>query len=196
LIHLLGPALIAVGFIGFLGTIWLPAVGTWLSNVELAPFFETTAIALPDGGHLTATMSTQRVQRYDRDGRFRNGWFVEAKGGHFGIGLTTAGIVAICTGRGRQLFLFDLEGNIVGHQPCFTVPRDVPKLLQPNDLLNKELSLQQAVPAARPSTSLSALLLAPLNPFVSWLIGLLGVLITAEHFPTFRRFLSWRWSGR
>src|SRR5262245_14463857 len=55
LVRALGPALIAVGFVGFLGMDWLPAVGTWLSSVELPTFFETNTIGLPDGGRLTAT---------------------------------------------------------------------------------------------------------------------------------------------
>ena len=68
-------ALMVFGVIGFLGTAGLPAAGSWLNNVELPVFFETTTITLPDGGRLTATMPTSRVQRYGSDGRFRTGWF-------------------------------------------------------------------------------------------------------------------------
>src|SRR5216683_7401697 len=97
-------ALILVGLLGFLGTACLPYAGTWLDSVELPIFFETYTIALPDGGRLTATMPTQRVQHYGSDGLFRTGWFVDGKGGHFAIGLTSDGWVAICTVRGREIF--------------------------------------------------------------------------------------------
>src|SRR5262245_14666991 len=102
-LHRLGQALTAFGAAAFLGTFLLPAAGAWLDAVELPTLFETTTIALPDGGRVTATMPTQRVQRYDADGKFHRGWFVDAKGGRFGIGLTKDARVAVCTGRGRQI---------------------------------------------------------------------------------------------
>ena len=55
----LGQALIVFGAAGFLSTFCLPMAGAWLNGVELPTFFETTTIALPDGGRLhPATMPT------------------------------------------------------------------------------------------------------------------------------------------
>jgi hypothetical protein len=170
-------ALIAIGTVGFLGTFCLPVAGAWLDSVELPIFFETTTIALPDGGRVTATMPTQRVQRYGSDGRFRTGWFVDAKGGHFAIGLTRDGKVAVCTNRGREIFLYDLDGRPAGQYPCIRAPQEVPKILQPANFSHEAINLRAAVPAARPDASLVPMLLVPLwHPFVAWAIGLVGAL--------------------
>jgi hypothetical protein len=171
-------ALIVVGVLGFVGQFLLPNAGTWLERVELPTFFETTTIALPDGGRMTATMPTARVQRYGSDGHFQTGWFVNAKGGHFAIGLTSDGRVAVCTGRGRQIFFFQLDGQPVGDpRACITAPRQIPKILQPADFPLGEVNLQQAVSAERPNASLVAILLVPFwHPFVAWLIAVVGYL--------------------
>jgi hypothetical protein len=171
-------ALVVFGVLGFLGASLLPYAGTWLARVELPTFFETSTIALPDGGRMTATMPTQRVQRYGSDGHFQTGWFVDAKGGHFAIGLTTDGRVAVCTGRGRQIFFFELDGQPVGDpRACFSAPREVPKILQPADFPLGDVNLQPAVSAERPTASLVAILLVPFwHPFVAWLIALVGFL--------------------
>jgi hypothetical protein len=171
-------ALVVAGVLGFFGTFLLPYAGTWLERVELPTFFETSTIILPDGGRLTATMPTQRVQRYSSDGRFRTGWFVDAKGGHFAIGLTSDGKIAVCTGRGRQIFLFELDGRPAGDpRACFTAPREVPKILQPADFPLGEINLQPAVSTKRPDASLVAILLVPFwHPFVDCFIAAIGFL--------------------
>ena len=171
-------ALIAIGVFGFLATSTLPFAGTWLKRIELPTFFETSTIALPDGGRLTATMPTQRVQRYSSDGRFLTGWFVHANGGHFAIGLTRDGKVAVCTGPGRQISIFEPDGTPVGDpRPCIHAPREVPKILQPADFPLGEVALQPAVRAERPMASLSAVLLVPFwHPFVAWSMALVGYL--------------------
>src|SRR4051812_37004584 len=88
MLQLIGPALVVIGMAGFFGAMLLPIAGHWLDAVELPAFFETATIAAPGRGRLTATMPTQRVQVYDSSGIFQNGWFVDAKGGNFAIGLT------------------------------------------------------------------------------------------------------------
>jgi len=168
----------AAGVGGFLGASVLPHAGTWLDRVELPAFFATNTIALSDGGRLTATMPLQRVQRYGSDGHFRNGWFVDAKGGHFAIGLTSDDKIAVCTGRGREIFLFDPDGQTVGHLACFRAPREIPKILQPSDFPAGEIDLQRVTTANRPNASWLAIVLVPLwHPFVAWSIGLVGYLV-------------------
>ena len=172
----LGLALFVVGLFGLLGAFWLPYAGTWLDTVELPIFFATTTIALPDGGRLTATVPSQRVQRYGSDGRFRTGWFVDANGGHFAIGLTSDGMIAVCTGRGHQI-LFDLDGRQVGHGACSDGPREFPRILQAADFPRGEIDLLPAVPADRPTPSPVAILLVPFwHPVAAWLIALVGLL--------------------
>src|SRR4051812_21393145 len=193
MLQLIGPALVVIGMAGFFGAMLLPTAGHWLDGVDLPTFYETTTIAVPGGGSLTATMPTQRVQSYGSDGRFRNGWFVDAKGGRFAIGLTTDNKVAVCTGRGRQFLLYDFEGQLVGGQACFREPQEIPnnRILQPADFPTG--NLQPVFPDPRPSPSLSAILLVPLwHPFVTWAIGLLGVLLT--QLGRFTKRQAWRGS--
>jgi hypothetical protein len=178
MIRQVGLALSAVGVLGFFGAVFLPYAGSWLDGVELPTFFETNTIALQDGGRLTATMPTQRVQHYDSDGRFRNGWFVDAKGGYFAIGLTDDGRVAVCTSRGSEIFLFDLDGRSVGRQVCSgTISPEISRggTLQPSDFPSGELNLQRAIAVDRPKASLVPILLVPLwHPFVAVFFGLAG----------------------
>jgi hypothetical protein len=183
----LAQALIVLGWLGFIGPVCLPYAGTWMDRVELPAFFETTTIALPDGGRLTATMPTGRVQRYGSDGRFQTGWFVDAWGGHFAIGLTADGVVAVCTARGRRIFLFDLDGQLLDQGACDHLPGNVggpPGILQPTSSPVSDVSLQSVVPAGRPDASLAAVLLVPLwHPLVPWAIFVIGCFMLA-----FRRF--------
>ena len=189
---------VLVGLFGFLGTILLgfagtlPSVGTWLDSVELPTFFQTSTIALPDGGRLTATIPTQRVQHYGSDGRFRIGWFVDGLGGHFAIGLSRDSRVAIYTARRHEFFLFDLDGRPLGHQACLSPtpnvewdrclqsgvdPIEIP-ILQPADVRVGEIRLQPAVPVERPNASLAAMLLVPFwHPFVACSIVMVGAVL-------------------
>ena len=92
-------ALIGLGTLGFFGAFMLPATGTWLQDVELPPFFETTSIIGPGGRTFAATIPLSRIQRYDGDGRFETGWFVHSAGGRFAIGLTADGRIAVAAFR-------------------------------------------------------------------------------------------------
>ncbi len=179
LLRRIGQALAVVGTVGFFGAFCLPLAGRSLSHVELPTFFETTTIAMPDGGRLTATMPTQRVQRYDADGRFQLGWFVAASGGSFAIGLTEDRDVAICTGRGRSLLLYDRDGALVeNRRACFADGRSMPSILQPSELVLAGSPLQRVFLAEPPVPSLTARLLVPLwHPFVAWAFGLAGAII-------------------
>ena len=169
-------ALAVIGVLGFMCPFFLPHSGTWLERVELPTFFETNTIALPDGGRLSATVPTERVQRYGSDGRFRNGWFVNARGGSFAIGLTRDGKVGICSARGREVLLFELDGRPFGDpRPCFGPPGLIPRILQPADFPDVEVDLQQVVVAKPPDASLLPLLLVPLwHPFIAWLMLAIG----------------------
>ncbi len=180
----IAQALVVLGVFGYCGTVCLHLAGSWADRIELPVFFETTTIALPDGGRLTATSYSHRVQRYGADGRFRTGWFVRAEGGHFAIGLTANGAIAVYSAskldRTRQVFLlFDLDGQPLGHQASFTRLRDVgatTSALQPDDFPGAvDIRLQPVVPVERPNASLIAILLAPLwDPFAAYAIFVVG----------------------
>jgi hypothetical protein len=119
----IGWTLIVVGLLGFLGG-QLPFAGTWANRVEFQVFFATTTIGSPDGGSLTISASYySRVQRYGDDGRFRTGWFVKNGGGHLAIGLTANGEIVVYTenkfDHSSELFLFDLDGRLLGHRQAY-----------------------------------------------------------------------------
>lgn len=178
MLRTVGLGLCASGVVTFFATPLLSFTGHAFDRIELPAFYETTTLALPDGGRLTATQPLQRVQHYDRDGRFENGWFVPAKGGRFAIGLAEDGRVAVCTARGRRIYLFDLEGRSSGEQDCFGAPREVPAILQPADFDPAALKLLPASAITSPAPSLSGLLLVPLwHPFVAWFMAGVGYLI-------------------
>jgi hypothetical protein len=179
----IAQALILVGLVGFLGTIFViffPYAFTWLDRVELPTFFETYTIGLPDGGRLTATVPAQRVQRYGSDGRFRTGWFVDGKGGSFAIGLTSDGRIAICTARTHEMFFFDPDGRRLGHQACpgpsVGLASEV-HILRPADFPVDEVHLQPAASVERPNASLVPILLVPFwHPFAAWLMLFIGII--------------------
>jgi len=134
--------LMILGIISSVGMAYLGETGSLLNGIELPTFFETTTIRLPDGGRLTATIPTARLQRDGPDGQFRNGWFVDAHGGRFGIGLTEDDRIVVCTGRGREIWLFDLDGHPIGHQVCFRAPHNVADRLLPDDFPEGDLRLR------------------------------------------------------
>jgi hypothetical protein len=176
-------AVIVFGLLGFCGWAGLHS-GQLAGRIELPVFYETTTIALPDGGRLTATGYSNRVQRYGTDGRFRAGWFVSPECGHFAIGLTADGRVAVHSAskldRTRQIvFLFDLDGQPLGHQVSFTRLQragPTPSALQPADLPTPgEIRLQPVVQVERPNASLLTILLVPLSdprvPLLTFIAG-------------------------
>jgi hypothetical protein len=73
ILQALAVALVVAGVLRFFAPIYLlPYTDTWLEGVELPTFFETSTIILPDGGRLTATSPTQRLQRYSSGRAFSN----------------------------------------------------------------------------------------------------------------------------
>jgi len=109
-------------------------------------------------------------------------------GGRFAIGLTKDGKVAVCTARGRQVFLFELDGRpFLEPGACFRAPREVPDVLQPADFPLGDVNLQPSVRAKPPTPSLVPLLLVPFwHPFVALLFVLIGILTQRLGRPAFR----------
>ncbi len=167
----LGYVLVVVGALGFFAPFYLPRAGTSLRNIELPTFFETITIVLPDGGRLTATQPTQRVQRYDRDGRFQYGWFINTGGGLFAIGLSRDGDLVVCTVRGKRTLVYDFEGKLVHEESCLFQPHLNMSPLEPWSFPSSAIQLQQVDPAQPPLASWQSFALVPLwHPFVAWLM--------------------------
>ena len=112
--HALCGALIGLGALGFSGASLLQATGTWLRYVELPPFFQTTTIVGPGDRTFTATIPLARIQRYDSNGRFEDGWFVDSVGGIFAIGLTEDGRIAVAAARTKRVEFFNPDGSSAG----------------------------------------------------------------------------------
>ena len=161
----------AVGFVasGFV----LPKIGPLLRHIELPIVAETLTIGLPDGGALTATIPLSRLQRYDRDGKFKHGWFVDAAGGTFAVRATAAGHIAVCSVRRHSVTVFDTSGTIVEpSSPCDWGGGIRPSFINQNFV--GPFSSSGIEPSA-PRIALSALALVPFwNPFAAWLLMLLG----------------------
>jgi hypothetical protein len=82
-------------------------------TVEL-PNADPTSLAVDQHGALYVTSTALgRIQKYSPDGRFEHGWFVESRGGVFGIAVQPAGLIEVCAQRRKQLALFDTDGRSV-----------------------------------------------------------------------------------
>lgn len=55
----------------------------------------------------------QRVQVYDRDGRFLRSFPVAAAEGGFRLGITREGLLEVATARNRMLYTFDARGRLL-----------------------------------------------------------------------------------
>jgi hypothetical protein len=180
--HPVCGAFIGLGVLGFFGAALLPAAGIWLQHVELPPFFETTSIVGSEGKTFTATIPLARIQRYDSNGRFETGWFVNSAGGIFAIGLTRTGQVAVAAARTKQVEFFNPDGSSAGPpRPFiwsggFTGGR-MEGVLQPSDCWVEGVTFVNPIRAEGPKAHWGTLVMFPLwHPFVSWLLFAAGTL--------------------
>src|SRR5215831_18999665 len=178
--HPVCGALIGLGAFGFLGAPLLPATGTWLRYVELPPFFETTTIVGPGDRTFTATIPLARVQRYDSNGRFEDGWFVDSIGGIFAIGLTEDGRIAVAAARTKRVEFFNPDGSSAGPPQPFTWSGgSMNGVLRPSNCRVEGVSFADPIQVRHPEAHWTTLVLFPLwNPFVAWLLAVLGMLGT------------------
>jgi hypothetical protein len=168
-------ALFLFGGFGFVGMSLIPRMGHRLDYVELPAMFDTTTIALPDGGRLTATFPMGRLQVYGKDRFFQHGWFVNSKGGHFGIGLTSKDQIAVCSARSQQAEIYDLSGRSSGLVlPC-NYSSKMGRILYPSLVSIESEKLQIVSEVNMPTPRLLTLLMVPLwHPIIAWLMALLG----------------------
>jgi hypothetical protein len=175
--HLICGMLMGVGILGFFGPVLLPLSGTWLNHIELPPFHETTSIVGPGDRTFTATISLARVQRYDGNGQFETGWFVDNAGGHFAIGLTVDGRIAIASARTKRVEFFNPDGSSAGSpQPCAGSDGSNRSLLLPSNCRVQGVTFLEPSQAKSPPAHWTTLLLFPLwHPSIAWLLGALGL---------------------
>ena len=167
-----------LGVVGFTSGFWLTRTGVSLNAVELPAVFQTTTFELLDGGRLTASQPLQRLQIYNRDGRFVRGWFVDAAGGSYLVSLTAVGEIAICSARGARLTFYDFSGAT--SRPA-SICRFAgggafePTLLTLANLPTGQPVLNNARVVSSPPLTLATALMFPLwHPFVAWALAAAG----------------------
>ena len=69
-------------------------------------------IRMPDSSYIAVLTSAGRIQRYDADWRFLNGWWVDAGGGVFKARLEPSADIEVWTARGQKRFVFRPTGEI------------------------------------------------------------------------------------
>lgn len=175
--HLLCGALVGLGALGFFGAALLPTTGVWLRSVELPPFFETSSIVGPEGRTFTATIPLARIQRYDGNGHFETGWFVDSAGGAFSIGMTVDGRIAVAAARTKRVEFFNPDGSSVGPPRPFISSGGLTNgVLRPSNGWIEGVAIADPIQVRNPGVHWSTLMLFPLwNPFVAWLLVVLGM---------------------
>jgi hypothetical protein len=173
----LSGALIGLGALGFFGAALAPAAGTRLQNVELPVVFDTTTIVGPGGKIFTATAPMARIQRYDREGRFETGWFVDSAGGIFAIGLTADGRIAVASTRTKQVEFFDTDGSPTGPpRPFMTSGGTLDGVLRPSNFQVEGVTFVDPTEVDHPAAHWTTLVLFPLwHPFIAWLLVAAGM---------------------
>jgi hypothetical protein len=149
--------------------------------MELPTFFETTSIVGPGDRTFAATIPLARIQRYDSDGQFETGWFVDSAGGVFAIGMTADGRIAVAAGRTKQVAFFNPDGSPAGSPRPFTWSDGLIKgVLRPSNCWVAGEAFADPIQVENPETHWVTLVLFPLwHPFVAWLLmgaGMAGTL--------------------
>lgn len=176
--HVWCAILLALGSLGFFGPFLLAATGDLLNHVELPAFFDTKAIAGPDSTTITASMPLARIQRYDRDGHFLNGWFANNGGGQFALGLTREGAIALASRRTKEVEFFNPDGSVAAPPRPFTGGGEpMQGLLWPGTLSLKGVVFAQPVQVAGPPPHLLTVVLFPFwHPLLAWVLGGMGMI--------------------
>lgn len=175
--HVWCAVLLALGSLGFFGPSLLASTGSLLNHVELPAFFETTAIAGPGATTVTASMPFARIQRYDRDGRFLNGWFAANGGGQFALGVTREGTIALASTRTKEVEFFNSDGSSAAPPRPFTWGgAPMQGLLWPGRISLAGVVFAQPVQVAGPPPHVLTLLLFPFwHPLFAWVLGAMGM---------------------
>lgn len=191
--QLVSIPLAAVGFIGFLsGTYDFDA--TWQ-----LPNSDRGDAAISETGDIFITSNFYgRIQKYDSQGVFVKGWSVNNRGGIFWIGIDH-GTLESYTARGRTLETFDLNGTLLAsrmyekHEET-KVPRALdPKILS---IVTRSDGTHISLKGRAQPISIKHLWwhYPILHPFVSWLVGTVGLFLN----PTWRngvfKTIRWKWA--
>ncbi len=197
--HPIAGVLVSAGAIGFFGCWLVPLAGSTLDYVELPSTGQ--GLLGPNGRIYTFTMHLSRIQRYDPDGRFEKGWFVDARGGPAALGLTEKTKIIVALHRRDVAIIHTLDGEPIGSPHAFVYKRPGKQRLQmiptphgglpelsydlgSNDLMYPEnyevagVSLLPVTNMGRQRGGLLPALLIPFwNPIIPWILFASGFLL-------------------
>ena len=160
----IGGMLLAIGGLGFFGAAF-SAVG---GLNGLPPGFEwpighaSGVIVTRNGDHVVPHAPSGRIQIYDRDWKFIRGWHIEAGGGAFHIRMTDDDQIEAVTARGRMRYHYSSEGALLSQEKF--------------DSQNYPGFSDAGVSADVPT---HWWLWVFTNPFHSWLVGAVGMILLA-----------------
>ena len=168
------------GILGFFGPFLIPSLGKSIWWLELPAVAHTKTIAAENGDRYSASLFLQRIQRYKAEGKFQNGWFVNAAGGGFSMGRTSDGSLAVASARLDRIEFFNPDGSY--SRPPVDYGDDLSvsyfgDTLTPEDFEPIEVDLIKTSTVPNPGFSISTILLFPLaSPFLGGFLIVLGVL--------------------
>ncbi len=110
-----GGALAVIGGLGFLGAAFSAAGGLrWLpADFEWPMGFANGVLTTLDGKFVVPHTTTGRIQVYDPDWKFVTGWFVNAGGGTFKLGLKGRNNIEVITARRQMRYLYTIHGSLL-----------------------------------------------------------------------------------
>lgn len=161
-----------------MGPFFIPLLGKSVSWLEFPAISMTTTIRAEDGTIYAAIEHLDRIQAYDREGNFITGWFVDARGGIFLIGVTKQGYVAAASVRSDQVEFFTKVGESA--QKPVPIPDDADidffgDVMKAKEFAPLGLTLTYSKVVPNPAPPITTLVLFPfINPFMAWAFAGIG----------------------
>jgi len=152
------------GFAGFLASMASAIHSAGPAPSEWPVGIATSVVTLGNGEHAVPLPPSGRIQVYDRDWRYKTGWWVDAGGGDFVIQPGASGTLVVTTVRTDLRLTYDSDGRLI-QQVAFTG-----KYWQ-----------------VKPSRDTRMIFTKPwffvlYDPFVAWGVGVLGMAMLAVAF--------------
>lgn len=108
----IGAILLLIGTIGWF-SLGLGFVKPNLHGIEL-PLSRLNDIAVDSKDNIYCSSEAyNRVQIYDKNGKFIRGWFLNSGGGSFQIDIDERDQIHVGTARGKRHYIYDLNGRLV-----------------------------------------------------------------------------------
>jgi hypothetical protein len=161
-LNLLTAVCLISGAVGFFGSA-LSSTGSlnWLPNTFEWPVGRAQNVLVSvSGKHIVPHVPSGRVQIYDRDLKFQRGWPVNASGGDFLLTPAADNEFYVLTQRNDYKYRYDLYGKLlsterVKHEDYETIT---------------DVGYVVYIPTA-------VYLLVFVNPFLSWLAAMIGIIL-------------------